>query len=112
VAPGACTIKLFTDFGNKLECLSLASLSRKCLWVRPGADPRMEHIPKVLYLGRLQPYLQTLDQLETIAKDRHSSLLKESVNYDLKKVLSYKLQHLQKINLMFVKKSLVQSHDI
>jgi hypothetical protein len=25
--PEACTIKLFTDFCNKLECLSLASLS-------------------------------------------------------------------------------------
>ncbi len=32
------------DFRNKPECLSLASLSSlvKCLWVRPGAYPRVE----------------------------------------------------------------------
>ncbi len=34
-----------TDFRNKLECLSLASLSSLVyyLWVRPGAYPRVEH---------------------------------------------------------------------
>ncbi len=33
------------DFSNKLECLSLASLSSliKCLWVRLG-DPRVVHL--------------------------------------------------------------------
>ncbi len=34
-----CTIKLFTDLRNKVECLSLASLSSLvfCFWIRPGA---------------------------------------------------------------------------
>ncbi len=34
-----------------LECLSLASLSRttfQCLWVRPGASPRVEHLAPAL----------------------------------------------------------------
>jgi hypothetical protein len=37
---------LFMDFCNKLECLSLASLSSQVqiLWVRPGAHPRLEHL--------------------------------------------------------------------
>ncbi len=34
------------DFHNKLECLSLATISSLvyCLWVRPGAHPRVEHL--------------------------------------------------------------------
>jgi len=34
------------DFGNKLECLSLASLSSLVLslWVRPGAYPGVVHL--------------------------------------------------------------------
>jgi hypothetical protein len=38
--PGPNVIKLFTPIsGNKLECLSLASLSSRveCLWIRPSA---------------------------------------------------------------------------
>ncbi len=47
---GANVTKLFclqfTDFRNKLECLSLASLSSLfyCLRVRPGAYSRVDHL--------------------------------------------------------------------
>ncbi len=36
----------FMDFCNKLECLSLASLSIlvSCLWLRPGAYPKLEYL--------------------------------------------------------------------
>ena len=36
----------FTNFYNKLECLSLVGLSSLvyCLWVRPGPYPRVEHL--------------------------------------------------------------------
>jgi hypothetical protein len=39
-----------TPFLYKLERLSLASLSSlvKCLWVRPGAYPRLEHLEGAL----------------------------------------------------------------
>jgi hypothetical protein len=45
----------FTSVRNKLECLSLAFLSRlgQCLWVRQGAYSRME------YTGRLWPHSKT-----------------------------------------------------
>ncbi len=55
--PGACTIKLFTDFCNKLECQSLASLSSHKHQTRQ----------------------------ERFARDKHSSLLRKSVNYGRKK---------------------------
>ncbi len=48
--PGAYVIKLFSpyfmNFPNKLECLSLASLSSLlyCLQVRKGAYPRVENL--------------------------------------------------------------------
>jgi hypothetical protein len=32
-------------------------------------------------LGRPQPYLQTLDLAGRLARDKHSSLLRKSVNY-------------------------------
>jgi hypothetical protein len=66
--PGANVIKRFTDVSyelhNKLECLSLASVSRLayCLWARPGAYPRVDH------LSRLLPYLQTLNYTEKACK--------------------------------------------
>ena len=47
---GACIIKLITaviyDFRNKLECLSLASISSLgyCLLVMLGAYLRVEHV--------------------------------------------------------------------
>ncbi len=52
--PGACVIKLITaviyGLHNKLERLSLARLSSLvCLWVRPRAYPRVEHLWKVLH---------------------------------------------------------------
>jgi hypothetical protein len=52
--PAANVLKLFcpqfTNFRNKLEGWSLASCLVKCLWVRPGAYPRVEQL-KVSSLG-------------------------------------------------------------
>ncbi len=46
---GDNTIKLFTAVMSK--CLSLASLPSLalCLWVRPGAYPRVEHLKSLAY---------------------------------------------------------------
>jgi hypothetical protein len=52
-AQGANVIKTFIaivrNFRNKLECLLLASLSSlvNCLWARPGAYLRVEHLKDV-----------------------------------------------------------------
>jgi hypothetical protein len=45
-------------FCNKLECLPLARLCSlfKCLWVRPGAYPRVLHL-KGLHSGWILPYM-------------------------------------------------------
>jgi hypothetical protein len=45
------------DFRKKLECLSLASFSSlvMCLWVRPGAYPRVEHLGASLSLASALP---------------------------------------------------------
>ncbi len=49
-APGANVMNFllpyFTNFHDKLECLSMASLSSLvcCLWARPGAYPTVEQI--------------------------------------------------------------------
>ncbi len=54
MAPGANVLKLFTAVShNKREHLFLASLSNlvQCLWVRPGAYPRVEHLKGACYLG-------------------------------------------------------------
>ncbi len=47
---------------NKIECLSMASLSilALCLWVRRGAYTRMEH-PKGVSHGLAPALLVTLD---------------------------------------------------
>ncbi len=42
----------FMNFCNKLECVYLASLVQ-CLWVRPGAYPRVEHQKR--YFTRVGP---------------------------------------------------------
>ncbi len=42
----------------------------------------------MLHSGRCWPYLQTLTRLEMLARDKHSSLLQKSVNYDCKKFYS------------------------
>ncbi len=61
--PGANVIKLFcplfTNSCNKLMCLSVESHYSLvlCLWVRPGAFPRMEHL-KDASLGQSQPLPQ------------------------------------------------------
>ncbi len=45
-SPVANVIKLFTNIRNKFKCLSPADLSSLvlCLWVMPGAYPRVEHL--------------------------------------------------------------------
>ncbi len=71
------------DFRNKLECLSLASLSILvlCLWVRPGAYLRVEHlkVASLRYALALPANIRT--RLERLARDKHFSLLQKSVNY-------------------------------
>ncbi len=49
-------------------------------------DITNEQIWKVLHLGRLRPYLQTLHKLNRFASDKHSSSLRRLVNYDRKKL--------------------------
>ncbi len=46
LSPRSNVIKLFMDVNNKLYCFSLASCSSLvyCLWARPGAYPRVEHL--------------------------------------------------------------------
>jgi hypothetical protein len=53
------------DFRNKLECLSLSRFSSLvlCLWVRPEAYPRVEHL-------------------------KGASLLQKSVNYGQKSLIT------------------------
>jgi hypothetical protein len=76
------------DFCNKLECLSLASLSGLAyyLWVRPGAYPRVEHLKgaSLAWVGS-GPTGKHYTLLERLARDKHSSLLRKSVNYGRKK---------------------------
>ncbi len=61
--PGINVIKLFcqlfTNSCNKLVCLSVESHYSLvlCLWVRPGAFPRVEHL-KEASLGQSQPLPQ------------------------------------------------------
>ncbi len=60
---GANAIKLFIAVSYHFsQHLSLASLSSLvlCLWVRPGAYPKVEYLKGVL-LGQAWPYQQTLD---------------------------------------------------
>ncbi len=80
---GANVIKLFTTFHNKLERLSLASLFSLvyCLWVPPGAYPRVERLK-----GSLRPYPQTLARLERLARDKRSSLLQKFATFGRKKI--------------------------
>jgi hypothetical protein len=60
------------DFRNKLDCLSLPNFSSlvSCLWVGPG-------------LAR-----KHWTRLEKLARDKHSSLLRKSVNYGRNKFYS------------------------
>ncbi len=50
------------------------------MWVRPGAYPRMVH-QKVLHIGRLWPYPQTLTRLERLARDKCSSTFRKFLFY-------------------------------
>ncbi len=63
--PGPDVINLLTSVlyvHIKLECLLPAGPISLviCLWVRPGAYPRVEHLKSTLLYGGLRPYLQTL----------------------------------------------------
>jgi hypothetical protein len=70
------------DFCNKVQCLSLESFFSlvQCLWVRPGAYPRVEHL-KGASLRYVPPACKHWTRLEKLARDKHSSFLRISVNY-------------------------------
>jgi hypothetical protein len=70
------------SFHNKLECLSLGSLSGlvSCLWVWPGTYP-------FTWVG-FGLTCKHKTRLEKLARDRHSSLLQKSVNCGQKKFKS------------------------
>ncbi len=79
LAPGLIPKNLlqtfFTNFHNKLKHLTLSSLSSldSCLWVRPGAYPRVEHLKGLTHKH---------GKLERLARDKHrdnKSVLKLSV---------------------------------
>ncbi len=76
------------DFRNKLEYLSLVSLSslEECLWVRPGTQPRVECL-KDASLGQALALSANI-RLSWKAKDKHNSLLRKSVNYGRKNFYS------------------------
>ncbi len=48
--------------------------------------PKFVANKKVLHLGRLQPYQQTLDKTRKVNGDEHFSLLRTLANYSLKKL--------------------------
>ncbi len=62
----------------------MASLSSivKCLWARPGAYPRVEYLKgaSLGYAPGLTHKHKT--RLDRLAKDKHSNLLGNSINYD------------------------------
>jgi hypothetical protein len=68
----------FTNGPNKLECLSLASLSKPGLRFLSGAPLFCKNLalPASISLG-----------LERLARDKHSSLISPLVNYDYNKDL-------------------------
>jgi hypothetical protein len=74
------------NFRNKLECLSLACISYlvKCFYVRPEAN-RVKYLSSAPLKGRPHSHLT---RLERLARDKHSSLLRKSVNYGRKKFYS------------------------
>ncbi len=56
-----------------------------CFWVRPEAYHRMEHLKRCFtWLGLGLAYKQQT-RLERFARNKHSSLLRKSVNYGQKK---------------------------
>jgi hypothetical protein len=85
-----------TTFWNRLERLSLASLSSLvlCLGVRPGAYPRVEHL-KCASLGSGLTH-KNYTILERLARDKLSILLWEVVTYVSKKFCNIGLWSLSK----------------
>ncbi len=68
---------------NEIEFLSLAGLSIliKCVWVRPGAYPRVEHL-KGDSIGLTPALLSNIMLgLERLARDKHSCLLRTFENF-------------------------------
>ncbi len=76
-------------YGCNLSILLISK--RGCPWQAfPAQVGEARSLPdvstyKVLYLGRLQPYQQTLDKTERPSRDKYSSLLR---NYSLKMFIS------------------------
>ncbi len=116
-APNLCfqeTSKIDTDrFRNKLQCLSLASLSSlvQCLWVRPGAYPS-EAPFRYSSLGQapgLAPKYQ--NRLERFASDKHSSLLRKSVSMVISPIqLVYPFYYIS-LQILLIKYEPLQSFD-
>ncbi len=48
---------------------------------KAGAYFRVEHLKKALHLGKIRPYLQTLDYAGNACQGKHSSLLQKLVIY-------------------------------
>jgi len=68
----------FTNVRNKLECLSLTGISNpvKCLWVRQGAWPRVEHLKGASSLRHATLLTRAIyTRLERLPRDKHPSLL-------------------------------------
>jgi len=82
---GACTIKLFTPviYGFSLKARMFVSgkpFQTSLMFVGTLEWSTL----KVLHSGWLPPYPQTLDKAEKACRDKHSSLLRKSVNYGCK----------------------------
>jgi hypothetical protein len=74
---------IYNRFRNKLECLSLASLCNIVyLWIRPGAYPKVELLKgAILEQAPALPTNKHKTRLQRLGRDKHSSLLRKSVNY-------------------------------
>ncbi len=77
----------YTNLGNKLECLSLASLSSLAQYLQVRQGAYLSKAPsKCSIIGEtLNIKIKYLTQLESTARDKHSSLLRKFVNYGRKK---------------------------
>ncbi len=87
--PGLNVIKLFTiaiyeySLSARVECLSLAGLSKQVKSLRTRPEPTLEwSTRKSIDLGKLQPYPKAFDYAGEAGQEKHSSLLQIFVNYD------------------------------
>ncbi len=92
LSPGPNVLKLFSVRNLQISVISLRVCPWRsfsslvlCLWVRPGAYLRWQHLKR---LGRLQPYSQILTRVEKLVRAKHSSLLRKVVNYGQKRFIT------------------------